>query len=510
VRTILLTALLATQVHAAVIRGIVTEALTGAPLARTLVQIQPIGGTEGSSRTVRAGERGSFEFGGLAAGAWIVKASRPGYLPLENGQRRWNSAGFPVMVAADDAPFITFRLQRTAAINGTVRDENEIGIRDFDVVAYSNAQPPRIAARGKADDRGVYRISGLEPGTYYVRSAAHIEEELNFIPTFAPATVQIENARPVEVFADEETRNFDLRPQQGKLFRLSGEVVGLDPDPTRYSDVIVTLASEMVREIRHGSTFQFTGLAPGDYELYVEAPENPPRAGIAGGYVRFSLAKDIDKYALSARDTRETQFTFAPDRGRSKPPGQLYARRKDLAGVGPVKAVELPFNAALFAPGGWDLLFLPNPGNYVSGFSGSSYDTPVSRKAVRITERYRPEGWNSVILQGFSSVRYQLNGGGATVTGTVKQNGEPVLGAPVFLEAWDALNRTRLVELIPSRADLHGLYRFEGLPPGTYRIFSSFEYLNPDSAAFDLALAQTIQLDAHGTVTHDLDLYGAR
>ena len=191
-RIALLTILLITQLRGAVIRGIVTEALTGSPLARAVVQIQPIGGTPGSSNTVRTGDRGSFEFGGLAAGAWIVKASRPGYLPVENGQRRWNSSGFPLIVTVDDAPFINFRLQRTAAINGTVRDENEVGLRDFDVVAYRATQPPQIAARGKSDDRGVFRISGLEPGIYTVRSAAHSEEELNFIPTFAPATVQVE------------------------------------------------------------------------------------------------------------------------------------------------------------------------------------------------------------------------------------------------------------------------------------------------------------------------------
>ena len=312
----------------------------------------------------------------------------------------------------------------------------------------------------------------------------------------------------MEVFADEEAHNIDLRPQQGKLFRISGMVAGLDLD--RYHDVVVTLASEMIREVKHGDRFQFSGLAPGEYELYAEAHEDPPGSGVAGGYARFSLTKDIDGYLLSARDARETLFTFLPDRGAGKPPGQLYARRKDLAGVGPVKAVEVAHNAALFAPGGWDLLFLPNPGNYVSSFSGPSFDAPGSRGRLGRSQRAQPEGWNSVLLQGFSSVRYQLNGGGGTVTGIVKQGGEPVLGAPVFLEAWDSLNRTRLVELVPSRADLQGVYRFQGLPPGTYRILSSFEYGNPDMAAFDLATATVIQVDAHGTVTRDLDLYGLR
>ena len=480
------------------IRGIVTENLTGSPLARTLVELRPIAGTAGKARTIRAGERGAFEFAGLAAGAWILKATRPGYLPLENGQRRWNSAGFPLILAADDAPFVSLRLQRTAAINGTVRDENEIGIRDFDVVAYRAVQPPVPVARGKSDDRGVYRISSLEPGTYYVRGAAHVEEDLNFIPTFAPSAVPVENARLVEVFADEEASDLDLRPLQGKLFRLSGTAV---PLPEGVTDITITLASETIREAKRGRSFSFSGLAPGEYELYAEAHEDPPGTRMFGGYARINLSKDIDSYNLSMRDVRETQFTFSPDRGRGAPPGQLFARRKDLAGVGPIQQVDLNERSALIAPGGWEFLFLPEAGNYVSSFFGSAYGR--GRKS-------RPDGWNAVVIEGFSFIRYGLTGGGAAISGVVKQNGEPVLGAPVFLEAWDPAARSRLVELVPARADLHGAFQFEGLPPGTYRIFSSFEYGRPDSEAFDLAGALSVQVDAHQSITKDLELYGAR
>jgi hypothetical protein len=498
VRIAVIAALLATPLHAAVIRGIVTENLTGSPLARTVVQIQPIAGTPGAAKTIRAGERGAFEFGGLAAGAWILRAARPGYLPLENGQRRWDSAGFPLILADDDAPFVSLKLQRTAAINGTVRDENEVGIRGFDVAAYRATQPPVLVARGKSDDRGVYRISGLDPGTYYVRSTAHTEEELNFIPTFTPSTIQVENARLIEVFADEEARNFDLRPLQGKLFRLSGSVV-LPLDDV--SEITVTLASEMIREVQHGPRFSFTGLAPGDYEIYAEAHENPPGTRMFGGYARFTLSKDTDNYVLSSRDVRETQFTFTPDRGRGAPPGQLFARRKDLAGVGPIEQVDLTERSALIAPGGWEFLFLPESGNYVSSFSGGG----ASRG-----RRSRADGWNAFVIGGFSFIRYGLSSGGAVISGVVKQGGEPVLGAPVFLEAWDPATRSRLVELVPARADLHGAFRFEGLPPGMYRIFSSFEYGRPDSAAFDLSGAISVPVDAHQSVARDLELYGAR
>lgn len=244
-----------------------------------------------------------------------------------------------------------------------MRDENEIGIADYEVTAWRTSQPLQLVGRGKADDRGVYRISGLEPGTYAIRSAAHTEDEIQFLPTFASSTAQLENARPVDVFADEEARGVDVRPLRGRLFRLSGFVAGqLSPLVT---DAVVTLASEMGREVKHGLLFRFEGLAPGGYELYAEAHEDPPGARIYGAYTRITISKDIDGYVLAAQELRETMFTFSPDNGRGKPPGQLFGRRKDLAGVGPVMKIEVVDGRATMAPGRWELLFAPQTGYYV-------------------------------------------------------------------------------------------------------------------------------------------------
>jgi hypothetical protein len=483
----------------AVIRGIVTEAFTGNPLARTLIQIEPIGGTPGAARSVRAGERGSFEFGSLAAGGWILKATRPGFLPLENGQRRWNSAGFPLTVAQDEAPFVSLRMQRFGAISGAVRDENDIGIAGFEVTAWRASQPPSLAARAVSDDRGIYRISGLEPGSYLVRSAAHTEDELQFIPTFASSTIERESAHTVEVFADEEARGRDVRPLQGKLFRLAGVVAGQFPPET--TEVTVTLASEMGREVRHGAAFRFEGLAPGEYELYVEARELPPGARIYGAYTKMTISRDTERFVLAAHEVRDTRFTFSPDNGRGKPPGQLYGRRMDLAGVGEAQPIAIANGYATLFPGRWELLLTPEAGYYVAFFAGGVY-SPARKR--------RPDGWNEVLIESFALLRYTLSGGGATIAGVVKQAGDPVVGAPVFLEAWDPATRTRLTELRRTYSGLHGEWSFETIPPGTYRVCSTFEYGNPDSAAFDLIGAESLQADPRSGITRDLELYGSR
>jgi hypothetical protein len=92
----------------------------------------------------------------------------------------------------------------------------------------------------------------------------------------------------------------------------------------------------------------------------------------------------------------------------------------------------------------------------------------------------------------------------------VKVSGEPAVGAPVFLEAWNPDTRKRLTELRFTRTGIDGSYRIESLAPGTYRMLATFEYLAPDSAAMDLAGAQTVNIEGHADLQLDLDLYGGR
>src|SRR5579862_4467060 len=149
--TLAIVSLTDVSLHAGVIRGIVVENTTGYSLSRALVTVQMVGAPSDAAISIRTSESGLFEFGKLAPGAYIVKASRRGFLPMEFGQRQWNSAGTPVIVDKDAAASLNIRLSRFGAITGTVRDENEVGIPEQDVAAYTNTEPPRYVTRGRSD-----------------------------------------------------------------------------------------------------------------------------------------------------------------------------------------------------------------------------------------------------------------------------------------------------------------------------------------------------------------------
>jgi len=121
---------------AAVIRGNAVENQTSKPLARAVVTLQPVQGTSGGAQTMRTDSYGAFAFSSLGAGAYVVRVAKPGFLPMEYGQKRWNSAGTPIALTAEGDAVVTIRLPRYGAITGTVLDENDVGLGRHRVAAY--------------------------------------------------------------------------------------------------------------------------------------------------------------------------------------------------------------------------------------------------------------------------------------------------------------------------------------------------------------------------------------
>jgi hypothetical protein len=485
--------LVATPLSAAVIRGVVVENSTGSSLARAVVTLQPIGG---KPLTTRTSDSGVFEFSGLDAGAYLVEATRRGFLPAEYGQRQWNAAGTPVVLDKDGTAALNLRLFRYGAIIGTVRDENEVGIPDQDVAAYSNTEPPHFVSRARSDDRGVFRIGGLDPGSYLVRTTGNEDLEISYIPTFSRQTLQVVEARPVEVYPDDDTKDGDVRPIRGTLLSLAG-FAGPIPDLQNFT-VTVTLASDLGRRISEGPVFRFGGLAPGPYELYVEARENPPGTRMLAGYAELRLDRNISSFGLLTSLVRPTPFDFQGVNTGGVNTAGVVARRKDLAGIGAPEVLQLTDNRAPLPPGRWEFSVTPPPGYFVSRFLPAARDGNA-----------RPDGWNEVLVQNFTAMRITFAGGAGTIHGIVKASGAAIGGTPVFLEGWDPVNRKRLVDVRETHADMRGNYRFEGLAPGSYRILATFEYMMPDVRAMDQAGGQAIDIEAHADLQADLELSGS-
>jgi protocatechuate 3,4-dioxygenase beta subunit len=160
---------------AATIGGRVTDRATDAPLpAVTLLLMR-----EGVPplRTTSDSE-GRFSIPAIPPGQYRLVTSREGYAPARAIGRQGYGRGLPVTVGVGDRRTgLTIRLDKAGAITGTILDEAgspvfhaEIAAVGtyFDEFGQRGLRPPENAAV-QTDDRGQFRIYGLEAGHYYVR-----------------------------------------------------------------------------------------------------------------------------------------------------------------------------------------------------------------------------------------------------------------------------------------------------------------------------------------------------
>jgi len=482
--------------HAAIIKGIIVENQTGKVLARTLVTLQPIPGSTGVSGSVRTDRYGSFAFLELPAGAYVIHATRRGFMPAQFGQKNWRAAGQPVVVEKEQSLFLNIRLARFASISGTVMDENDVGMAEHEVVAMSNTRPPRMLAKAQADDRGMYRISGLVPGSYLIRTIGRIYEDGAYVPTFYRETQRTEEAAPVEAILDAETSEIKVRPAPGKLYNIGGQVIVTPPVP-----MTITLVSDVGREtLTSTGAFQFYAKAAGPYEIWVEVI-----GGTRGAYVPVSLEHEMTDMKIAVFPMANLFFEFTNPQGSRLADTRgikIQARRVDLAGEGETETLKMNGTSASVLQGRWQFMLAPAQGYVATDFRGPRGERP---------EGGRADGWNEVTITNSSSIRFVMSDKPASLTGAVTIGAnDPAVGAPVYLEAYDETTRKRVVELRSTRTDVRGKYRFDGLVPGTYRVVSTFEYNAPATADIDTMRPKAVKLEEGREAQEDLEVFVIR
>jgi hypothetical protein len=498
-----LLAFAAGTLEAAVIRGVVVEHMTGKPLMRANVTVLPIPGTPGSILSVRTDRFGGFTFSSLAAGAYAVNVGRFGFATTQYGQKEWKSAGRPIVLEASESAFLNVRLRRLGSITGTVVDEEDVGLPDHEVIVYRDTQPPELVTRARTDDRGNYRLSGLMPGKYLVRSVGKQYDEGAYLPTFSRETAEAEQALRFEVNLDEQTNHANLKPRPGRLISISG-VVSLSAPGL---PMTVTLVNDMGRHEQKGFSpmvrFRFDNMPPGEYELFGKASDGTPAGALFSGYRAITAppGKDVN-LSMQLAEVHGTGVQLRDKKGGAVDLSQIQvlARTRDLAGAGDTQPIQA--SPAMLAPGRWELALAPNPSYAALEFIGPLY----------AREPGPAYGWHEIFVTAYPrGARWILSNAPAGVRGIVSSPGhDPVAGAPVFLEEIGVDSRKRLIEIHTTRTDLRGQYHFAGLTPGSYRLLATFEYQMPDSAAMEVARAQSVRVDDGQVAQLDLELYEIR
>lgn len=228
------------------------------------------------TRTTTANNDGHFQINGLDPGLYSISANAPAFVALPTE----TDVQLPVYRVGDS---VRLELVRGGVITGTVTNaanEPVVGsrVRAFRV-RDQNGKPARGAtAYGErmTDDRGVYRIYGLVPGTYLVQAGGpgslSTSSTPDFdAPTFAPSTTR-DAATEVLVRSGEEV-TVDIRHRGEPGHVVSGTVRSSGPTG---ANVMLTLVGD-VSLVTNGSYqtvggrgFAMYGVADGDYEIVAQ------------------------------------------------------------------------------------------------------------------------------------------------------------------------------------------------------------------------------------------------
>ena len=533
----------------AVIRGRVVSATTGTAVRRASISAVyvPERGVE-AGRNAQTDDNGVFEFRGLAAGRWTLRASKAGYIDQQFGQRSAFATTDPI-VLDDGQQFVAdFRLSRGGAIAGRVVDEFGDPLAGANVTALrvqSTAQGIRTTRTGVAvpsDDNGAYRIYNLPPGQYFVSvndpSAARMivlntdggagdvlrAESINFsgqvtlangerrsyAPTYYPGTVTLADAQRITLGLGEEQSGINLAVIPARAGRIAGRVVGSNGQPIRAT---ISLHSRLGQAIspsggRNGSgtdgTFTLTNIPPGDYLLNVLGPSvgaTPPEVASMPIVVDGS---DITGLTIVTGSGAAIQGTVVSDNGMKLADARIR-----------VTAVPADSSLATFMPRG-DVT--PNGTFELAGLLGV------------YTFRFEslPAGWavKSVTANGIDisdiaaefrpadrvSMRVELTDRVTQVTGTVRSD-RAVKGGTVVVFADDPTKWTAASRFIKTaRLTESGQFTVSGLPPHQRYLAVAVDFIeqdepqNPDFLQRAKAAASTFSLSAGDQKVLDLPL----
>jgi len=302
-----------------VIRGRITNT-EGRALRR--VQLRLNGESIPEGRTASTNGLGQYEIRELPAGRFMLFASRAGYLGMAYGQARSGEPGRPIELAdGQTIEKLDLVLPHTALISGRVLDEAGEPLAGATVMPmqmrFFNGKRRMLPFRtAVTDDTGQFRLSGLDPGEYYIQASSRETWEgdpperqmLGFLPTFFPSAPNVGEAQRVRARAGQEAVGSDIGLIPGKVARVSGTVVSAQGQPLAGENINlgIEIRGESFQSFFGGQgtkvnpdgTFQFRNVAPGEYHLNVRTSAVADRPFEAANVTVSTVNGDVENLSI--------------------------------------------------------------------------------------------------------------------------------------------------------------------------------------------------------------------
>ena len=502
--------------------GVAVNAATGEGLKKIEVTAYP---TEGDRQPQGAvtDANGRFVIIGLEPGRYTLHTSGGG-LPAQSYGSRAGHRGPEVLTLAPGAheKNITFRIKPGGVITGTIRDE------DGDPVVMAQVMGSRMVYAGKrrqrasngmtqTNDRGEYRLFGLEPGEYLINAnvthrlpPSHLDEEV-VLPTYFPSTPDAQQATTVRVQAGDEVSGIDIYLQKAHAVCVRGRVAVEGPAQALRGTYVQlvhrsTEADAFNGESRGGPIaedgrgFEICDVPPGAYALVMNWSD-----GKHSLFARTPLevgSADVEGITLAPAPPLQLEGHVRIDAGGTLIPTQLNIWVQSTESFGWAASAKVQpdgrFVIENIAEGAYRL--------HVNGFPEEYYV-----KWARVgSSNYLGAELPMSASQPLGPLEVALSLDGGRVDGVVLKNGNPFPGAHVVLVP-DPPNRGREDLYGDKATDALGRFSLLGLPPGSFKLFAwepreSLPFNDPDfiqeyekrgtSVSVEERKSQYVQLEA--------------
>jgi len=440
----------------------------------------------------RSGFDGQFEFSELIPGRYRVFASKAGYLPVNAGTR--SSDGTPVsptieLTAGETRDRVDIPLTRFGTMVGHVLDEYGLAVMGARVqalhVVYEAGRRKLVAVSipGRVtDDRGSYRLFGLETGQYIVSAFigdVSSEDVPGYARTYFPGVASASDAQFVNVGPGEDLVGLDMALARTRTALVGGRFINAQGQPGGGSLTLMptwragtTPAEAVGARILPDGRFEFRNVPPGEYVIQASRGRTTPwTEGEFGALPVAVNGADLTDLVLqtsigSAVSGRISFNTL--DRGK-------------LPAASAIEITAVPVDPDRSPSSGWaNARVRPDFGFEMYGLSGPRRLVVTRLPAGWTVEEIRVGGVDATDRpidlgradQSLTNVEVVISDRVSELTGTVTdESNRPIRGAHVIVFAADHdrwFPRSRF--LADATTGEQGSYRIAGLPFGAYYV----------------------------------------
>ena len=518
---------------AASLEGIVVDRVNSEGIAGVSLMLTGIVEDRVVNLTTKTSTGGRFTFANVrsSSGYWLMASHGDSHVPTVYGQRGFSGTGSSITVAAGQhIKGLQIAMVPTGAISGRVLDRQGRPVSQAQVLVmmptYREGTRVLRSAKGfvTTNRRGEYRVSGLTPGPYYLRvyvqnsggsapflldrrasvsAGIRLTESEGYTFIYYPDTTDERSAHVVNVPARTSVEAIDLTVFKVQTRRIRGTVVdeatGLSKGP---AEVMLFRQSadrgslpDVSGTFANGS-FDFRSIPPGTYLLVaVTGQGSTTQRGRVVLHVGTGDVNDLKipvtsgftlsgKLSIPATLSADISVTLRPDAPSST--GLLPAASFDqpVVSFSPVRDTEMRIVRILEVPPVRGVLRDSAvtlrgiaPWNYRLEVAGLPEDAYVKSARLGSTDVLT----NGLRVDGPIQESLDIEAGLAAgqIEGRVVDGAQKPLSALRVVLVPDKEQRNRLDLYRNVLSDTEGRFRFQGLPPGDYKLFA-WEFADKD------------------------------